>query len=198
MNNSEEQRKIILQGNIPRVVMKMAIPSIIIQIINLVYNTVDTYFISQINKSAAAAVGTVFAIQAVIQAVGFGFGMGVSSICSRRLGEGKDEEANIYANSGIFGGVALAAVIGVLGNIFLAPLLKLIGCTDTMLAYGKDYARIILIFAPLACGLYVVGNIFKAEGHMKFSMYGNVTGAIINAILAILPLIYKNHLLLYL
>jgi len=183
MNNSEEQRKIILEGNIPSVVMKMAIPSIVIQIISLIYNTVDTYFISQIDKSAAAAVGAVFSIQSIIQAVGFGFGMGVSSLCSRKLGEGEDEEANVYANSGIVGAALLATLIGVLGMLFLNPLLNLIGCTDTMLTYGRDYAKVILIFAPLSCILYVVGNIFKAEGHLKFSMYGNVFGAILNAVL---------------
>lgn len=75
MNNSEAQRKLILEGSIPRTVSKMAVPSVVMQLITLIYNTVDTYFIAQIDKSAAAAVGTVFAIQAVIQAVGFGFGM---------------------------------------------------------------------------------------------------------------------------
>lgn len=183
MDNSERQRKLILEGNIPRVVMKMAIPSIIIQIISLVYNTVDTYFISQINKSAAAAVGTVFAIQAIIQAVGFGFGMGVSSICSRKLGEAADDEASKYASSGVLGAIVVATVIGATGLVFLNPLLRMIGCTDTMLQYGRDYAIVILLFAPLNCMAYVIGNIFKAEGHMKLSMYGNVAGAVVNCFL---------------
>lgn len=161
----------------------MAIPSIIMQVINLLYNTADTYFISQIDKSAAAAVGTVFAIQAIIQAIGFGFGMGVSSLCSRKLGEAEDEDANCYANSGIFGAVVCAAVLATLGLTFLSPILRLIGCTNTMLPHGKSYAFVILLFAPLTCATFVVGNIFKAEGHMNFATYGNVAGAILNVIL---------------
>lgn len=183
MNNSEAQRQQILEGNIPHLVIKMAIPSVIMQIISLVYNTVDTYFISQLDKSAAAAVGTVFAIQAVIQAVGFGFGMGVSSLCSRKLGEAEDEEANTYASSGVFGAVLTAGIISILGMIFLRPLLQFIGCTDTMFDYARDYARVILIFAPIACVYFVVNNILKAEGHMRLSMYGNLAGTILNIVL---------------
>lgn len=183
MNNSDIQRKKLLEGNIPKTVTVMAIPSVIMQIITLIYNTVDTYFISQINKSAAAAVGTVFAIQAVIQAVGFGFGMGVSSLCSRKLGEAKDEEASTYAMSGITGAVLVAAFIGAVGLLFLDPLLKLIGCTDTMLDYGRDYAVVILSFAPMSCAGFVINNVFKAEGHIKYCMYGIVSGAVLNVIL---------------
>jgi len=173
----------ILEGSIPKVVVTMAIPSVIMQLINLIYNTVDTYFIAQINKSAAAAVGTVFSIQAIIQAVGFGFGMGVSSLCSRKLGEAKDDEAATYAVSGILGAIVVAGVIGILGILFLNPLLGLIGCTDTMMEYARPYATITLAFAPVACSTYVLGNIFKSEGHVKFSMYGTVAGAIINGCL---------------
>lgn len=183
MNNSQEQRKNLLEGNIPKLVMKMAIPSMVIQIITLVYNTVDTYFISQINKSAAAAIGTVFSIQAIIQAVGFGIGMGVSSLCSRRLGEAKDDEANCFATSGVFLAICVSAIIGIGGLIFLTPLLKFIGCTPTMLAYGKSYISLILIFAPLACTNFVLGNIFKSEGHLKYGMYGNVAGSLLNGAL---------------
>jgi len=109
--------------------------------------------------------------------------MGVSSICSRKLGEARDDEANRYAVSGIFGAVAVAAVIGASGLIFLNPVLKVIGCTDTMLSYGRDYAIVILAFSPIACAGHVVNNVFKAEGHIKFIMYGNVLGAVVNVIL---------------
>ena len=183
MDTSEKQRKILLEGNVPSVVMRMAIPSVVMQIISLVYNTVDTYFIAQIDKSAAAAVGTVFAIQAVIQAVGFGFGMGVSSICSRLLGHSEDEEASKYATSGIFGAMMVALVISVVCMIFLNPILKLIGCTDTMLSHGIGYAIVILVAAPLSCASFVMGNIFKSEGHIVFSMYGTIVGAVVNLVL---------------
>lgn len=183
MNNSEAQRKQILEGNISLLVVKMAIPSVIMQIISLIYNTVDTYFISQIDKSAAAAVGTVFAIQAVIQAVGFGFGMGVSSLCSRKLGESEDEQANSYASSGVFGAIVTAGLITILGLLFLNPLLRFIGCTDTMISYAREYGIIILLFAPVSCVYFVINNVLKAEGHMRLSMYGNLVGTALNIIL---------------
>lgn len=183
MDNSEIQRKLFLEGSIPKAVIKMAIPSVVIQLITLVYNTADTYFISQIDKSAAAAVGAVFAIQAVIQAVGFGIGMGVSSISSRKLGEKADREAFSFASSGLFLVFIMAVIIAVFGNIFLVPLLKLVGCTETMVQFGEPYASVVLSTAPVACTIFVFGNILKAEGNLKFSMYGNVAGALINCVL---------------
>lgn len=182
-DKKEEERKRLTEWPIPKLISKMAIPSVVMQIVMLIYNTVDTYFIGKIDKSAAAAVGTVFAIQAIIQAIGFGFGMGVSSLCSRRLGAGKDEEANVYATSGIFGAAVLATVIATVGLLFLDPILRMIGCTETMLMHGRGYAVVILVWSPVACAAYTVFNVFKAEGHIKYSMYGNVTGAIVNLIL---------------
>lgn len=177
------QRKLILEGKISKVIVKMAIPSVIMQLVMLIYNTADTYFVSQINKSAAAAVGTVFSIQSIIQAVGFGFGMGASSLCSRKLGEAKDDDANRYAVSAIFGAVVIAAAIGVFGLLLLNPILRGIGCTDTMLPHARAYSMVILTFAPVSCASFVIGNIFKAEGHMKMSMYGFVSGTLINLIM---------------
>lgn len=178
-----KERENLIEKPIPGLVMGMAVPSVIMQIITLIYNTVDTYFISQIDKSAAAAVGTVFAIQAIIQAVGFGFGMGVSSLCSRKLGEGRDDEANMYASSGIFGAFLVALLITFLGFLFMNPILRLIGCTDTMLEYGRGYAMVILAFAPIVCASHSVFNLIKAEGHIRYSMYGNIIGAVVNVIL---------------
>lgn len=183
MDSSAIQRKRILENAIPGIVIRMAIPSIVIQIITLIYNTVDTYYISQIGKSAAAAVGTVFSLQSVIQAVGFGFGMGVSSLCSRKLGEAADDQANCYASSGLAGAVILACLLGVLGSIFLSPVLRLVGCTETMLPYAGPYAQVVFACAPVACGGFVFANIFKAEGHIRYSMYGNIVGAAANVIL---------------
>lgn len=68
----------MLNEPISKLVNSLAAPTLIIQIITLVYNTADTYFVSQINKSASAAVGAMYAVMALIQAVGYGFGVGAA------------------------------------------------------------------------------------------------------------------------
>ncbi len=83
--NSEERYKQMIETPIPRLVTQMAIPTVISMLVTVIYNTADTYFVSQINKSASAAVGMVYALMAVIQAVGYGLGMGAGSLISRWL-----------------------------------------------------------------------------------------------------------------
>ena len=77
-------------------------------LVTSIYNMADTYFVSQINTSASGAVGIVFSIMAIIQAVGFTVGMGAGSTASRLLGKERGEGANTYASTAVF----LALVLG--------------------------------------------------------------------------------------
>ena len=96
-----DQRTKMLETPIPPLVCSLAVPTIISMLVTAIYNTADTYFVSQINTSASGAVGIVFSVMAIIQAVGFTVGVGSGSIASRLLGQGNHEEANVYATTGI-------------------------------------------------------------------------------------------------
>lgn len=192
MTDSDLQREKMLNTPVFKLVTSLAIPTIIIQLITLIYNTADTYFISQINKSASAAVGSVFAIMCLIQAIGFGFGMGSSSICSRMLGQKQDEEANKYCSSAFFGAVVFGALLGIFGNIFLDGILRLIGCSETMLVYARPYSRCILVAAPVSCATYVLNNALRSEGQSKLAMFGMVSGGIVNMLLDPVFIFYFN------
>lgn len=91
--NSEEQYRHMMETPIPRLVTSLAIPTTVSMLVTVIYNTADTYFVSQINKSASAAVGMVYTLMAIIQAVGYGLGMGAGSLISRKLGEKNDSAA---------------------------------------------------------------------------------------------------------
>ena len=82
-----DQRGRMLETPVPRLILTLAVPTIISMMITSVYNMADTYFVSQINTSASGAVGIVFSVMAIIQAVGFTIGMGVGSVSSRLLGQ---------------------------------------------------------------------------------------------------------------
>ena len=81
--NNAEQRRIMLTEPIGRLLFKKSLPTVIIQLITVVYNTADTYFVAKVGTSASAAVGVVFSLMAIIQAIGFGIGMGANSLISR-------------------------------------------------------------------------------------------------------------------
>jgi Na+-driven multidrug efflux pump len=81
------------QQPVDKLIAKLAVPTICSMLITSIYNMADTYFVSQLDTSASAAVGVVFSLMAVIQAIGFTFGSGAQAIVSRRLGEKKRQQA---------------------------------------------------------------------------------------------------------
>ena len=86
--NSAEQYEKMIGTPIPQLVSSLAIPTTISMLVTVIYNTADTYFVSQINKSASAAVGMVYTLMAILQAVGYGLGMGAGSFVSRCISQG--------------------------------------------------------------------------------------------------------------
>ena len=158
----------------------MALPAMASTLITTVYNMADTFFVSQIGTSASAAVGVVFAVMSLIQALGGGFGMGAGSIISRKLGEKKDDEASLYASCAFFGALSFGAAILIIGLVFLEPLMRLLGATDTMLPYAKDYARYIFIAAPIMCSSFVLNNVMRSQGKAVMAMVGMSLGGVLN------------------
>lgn len=181
--NSEAQYKNMMETPIPGLVTSMAVPTVISMLISVVYNTADTYFVSQINKSASAAVGAVYSIMAIIQALGFGLGVGAGSLISRKLGQKDNAAADTYASSAFFAAVLIGAVIMAGGLSVLEPFLRLLGCTDTMMPHAVPYARFILIAAPLNCATFVLNNTLRSEGFSKLAMVGISAGGILNVVL---------------
>ena len=85
---TEEQQYIrMTETPVSRLVTSLAIPTVAGMLVSSVYNITDTFFVSQLGTSASAAVGVVFSIQSLIQAVGFSIAMGSGSMVSRRLGQ---------------------------------------------------------------------------------------------------------------
>lgn len=173
----------MMQTPVPRLVTSLAAPAMAGILVTVIYNTADTYFVSQINKSASAAVGAVYAIMSVIQAVGFGLGMGAGSLISRKLGARENQSANIYASSAFSAAVLFGVLLTVVGLLVLKPIMRLLGCTDTMLPYAIPYARYILLATPINCSTFVLNNVLRSEGHSKFATVGISAGGILNVIL---------------
>ena len=143
----------------------------------------DTYFVSQLGTSAAGAVGIVFSLMAIIQAVGFTLGMGSGSLSSRLLGQKRHDEVNQICSSGLFAAAALGITITVIGSLFLDPLMDVLGATDTILPHARSYARYILFGAPFMCSSFVMNNVLRSEGKAAYSMIGIASGGILNILL---------------
>ena len=180
LSSSEAKYIQMTETPMPKLVTSMALPAMASTLITTVYNMADTFFVSQIGTSASAAVGVVFAVMSLIQALGGGFGMGAGSIISRKLGEKKDDEASLYASCAFFGALSFGAAILIIGLVFLEPLMRLLGATDTMLPYAKDYARYIFIAAPIMCSSFVLNNVMRSQGKAVMAMVGMSLGGVLN------------------
>lgn len=177
---SEEQHRRMLQTPVAKLVLSLAAPTVASQLISIIYNTADTYFVSHISTSASAAVGVVFSLQSIIQAYGFGVSMGAGSLISLRLGEKKDLEANRCASSGLLAELAGGLLMLILGLLYLKPLMCALGATQTMLPHACAYGRIILMGAPVMCCSFILNCILRAEGAALASMIGLCSGGLIN------------------
>ena len=183
LSASEKQYQKMIYSPIPKLVTSLAVPAMISNIITILYNTADTFFVSQINESASAAVGVVYSIMAVLQAVGYGLGMGSSSLVSRLLGKKQNQDANVIASSSFYFSISAGLLVGVLCLSVLEPLLKLIGASETMLPYAIPYARIILLAAPLSCSSFVLSALLRSEGNAKLCMWSSLASSVLNIIL---------------
>lgn len=179
MEKSEKYTKMI-ETPIPQLVISLGIPTTISMLITNIYNMADSYFVSQISISAGGATSVVFGIMAILQAFGFMFGHGAGSKISRLLGERRGSEANRYASTGFFASLVCGLLIMIFGLIFIEPLMRLLGSTETILPYAKDYGMWILLSAPVMTASCVLNNILRYEGMATLAMIGLTTGGILN------------------
>lgn len=165
---------------VPKLVLSLGIPTTISMLITNIYNMADSYFVSKIDLSAGGATTVVFGIMSILQAFGFMFGHGAGSNISRLLGGKEREKASKYASTGFFCALLCGLFIMIGGLVFLTPLMRLLGSTDTILPYAKDYGRWILIAAPAMTASCVLNNVLRYEGKASLAMIGLTTGGLLN------------------
>lgn len=186
MNRSEAEQKQftrMTETPIPRLITTLAIPTIFTMLIGAFYNMADTFFVARLGTSAAGAVGIVFAIMAIIQAIGFMIGIGTGSHVSRFLGRQDRPAADKFASTGFFLSLGFGGVLTTFGLLFTDPLMVLLGATPTILPYARDYAGYIFMGAVVMCGSIVMNNILRSEGKAVLSTIGLGFGGILNVAL---------------
>jgi len=170
----------MVQAPVGGLILSLAVPTIISMLVTSIYNMADTYFVSKLGTSASGAVGVVFSLMAIIQAVGFTVGMGSGSMISRMLGAHRINEASKVGASGFYMSILLGALLTAGGLLFINPLMQGLGATATILPYARDYARYILFAAPIMASSFVLNNILRAEGQARLAMIGIAAGGILN------------------
>ena len=163
-----------------KLVLQLGLPTTVSMLVTSVYNMADTFFVSQLGTSVSGATGVVFALMAIINAFGFMFGHGAGSNISRKLGAHDVESARKFASTSFFLSLLCGALICILGFLFHAPFMRLLGSTDSILPHAIEYSTWILIAAPAMASSCVMNNILRYEGKAFFAMLGLASGGILN------------------
>ena len=180
LESQEEKYKTMTEKPVSSLICRLAVPTIISMLVTSFYNMADTFFVARIGTSATAAVGVSFALMAIIQAFGFFCGHGSGNFISRKMGQHRFDEAQQMAATGFFTALMLGTVILVLGEIFIDPLCRILGATETILPYARQYLRLILIGAPYMTASLVLNNQLRFQGSAFYAMIGIASGAVLN------------------
>lgn len=183
MHKGKDNYTFLTVEPIHKVVLTMAIPTIISMLVTSLYVIADTYFVGQINTQATAAVGIVYSLMFFVQACGFFFGHGSGNYISRELGAKRRDNAVRMASNGFFFSFLLGLFVMALGLLFLEPLSVLLGSTPTILPYTEKYLGIVLLSAPFLTSSLTLNNQMRLQGNAAYAMYGIVVGVILNVAL---------------
>ena len=189
----EEKYKQMMEEPVHTLIPRLALPSMVSMIVVAVYNMADTFFVSQLGTSASAAVGVIYSMVAIIQAIAFMIGMGSGNEISRLLGAKKQEEAEHYVAIGFFTEILLGVSIAIFSIIYIENLVYALGSTKTIAPYAISYAKYVLLGTPFIMASLGMNNMLRFQGNSFYSMLGIATGGILNMFLD--PLfIYGFHM----
>ncbi|MBQ3065938.1 MAG: MATE family efflux transporter [Clostridia bacterium] len=184
-NDTREKRFLFEQMPVGRALLIMAIPTIVSQLITMVYNLADTFFIGMSNDPyKVAAAGLVGILFFMLNSLANLFGVGGGSLLSRLLGEQRDDDARLVSAFSIYGSLAVAAVYSLVCLLFTEPLARLLGASDNTVGYASSYLFWVVVVGgiPSTVGL-TMSHLLRSAGYAKESGFGLGLGGIANIIL---------------
>lgn len=164
-------------------IFSMSLPAMFSMLVQALYNIVDSYFVSQVSEKGLAAVSLAFPIQNLLIAFAVGTAVGVTSLISRRLGQGRQKEAESAASHGILLGVATSLVFAVYGAFFTTPFFQMFESDPEIVHMGDQYISICCIFSFGSFIVVALEKILQATGNMIWPMVFQLIGAITNILL---------------
>ncbi len=184
-DNSSDKIHIFEQMPVPAALAKMAVPTIVSQLITLFYNMADTWFIGRTNNpymvAASSLVLTVFMMTTALANL---FGVGGGTLAVRLLGSQQEEEARKVASLSLVMAACAAAVFSLLCLLFMEPLLLLLGASDNTLGYAKQYLTFVVVLGALPTVLSAtMSSMLRNVGFSREAAFGLGLGGLLNVAL---------------
>lgn len=193
MNSQNKKMELLGSAPISKALLAMGIPTMIGMLINALYNLVDAYFVGGLGESQMGAISVVYPLGQVVVGLGLLFGNGAASYISRLLGQRNKKQANKVSSTALYSSLTVGVVIILLSVIFLRPILKVLGATESIMPYAVTYASIYIVSCIFNVFNVTMNNIVTSEGAAKTTMCALLIGAVLN--IGLDPLfIYTFHL----
>ncbi len=185
MKNNVSKQALFAETPVPQALLAMAIPTIISQVINLIYNMVDAFFIGRTGNSYMMA-ATSLTLTMVMMSVALSnlFGVGGGSQVARLMGRGEEALARRVSAFSMYGAIAVAAVYSLLIGLFLDPVLAFLGASEATIGFARSYALIVIVAGSLPSILSMtLAHLLRNSGFSSQASIGLSMGGILNVIL---------------
>ena len=179
------EKELFETAPVPRAVATLAIPTIISQVVTMIYNLADTFFIGQIvNPYMVAAVSLVSPWFNLLTALGNLFGLGGSSLISRLLGAKKEKDIKYVSAFSVWGGAAVTLLFSIGTYLARRPLLTFLGASPDTYGFAESYLFWVVVLGgvPTMVSL-TLGHLLRSEGHARPASAGMMFGGILNVVL---------------
>ena len=180
MNSRNNKMELLGNAPISKALLAMGIPTMLGMMVNAIYNLVDAYFVGGLGTSQMGAISVVYPLGQIVVGLGLLFGNGSASYLSRLLGNRDQEQADRVASTALYSSVAVGAVLIIFSMIFLRPILRLLGATDSIMPYAMTYAAIYVVSCIFNVFNVTMNNIVTSEGAAKTTMFALMAGAVLN------------------
>ncbi len=170
---------------VPKAVATLAIPTIISQIVTMIYNLADTFFIGQLgNPAMVAAVSLVSPWFNLLTALGNLFGLGGSSLISRMLGNQNHQDIKHVSAFSVWCGAAFTVIFSLLSYLYRTPLLNFLGASADTYPYAESYLFWVVVLGGVPTMISLtLAHLLRSEGHAKPASAGMMFGGLLNVAL---------------
>lgn len=185
MTNSVGKKELFESMPVRKALLSLAVPTIISQLINLIYNTADAIYLGQTGDAyKTASVTLAFTVFLLTLSFFNLFGVGGGSLIARLSGRGEEEKAKSVCAFSFYGGIAIALLYSLIISVFETPLLNLLGASENTEGYARQYIFYVVILGNLPVILSgVCSHLLRNAGYAKQAGFGLSAGGVLNIIL---------------
>ena len=183
MKNVPAEENIFDQDSIWRILGKIAPPVMLAQLIQAMYNIVDSYFVGKYSGDGLSALAVIYPVQLIITAIAVGTGVGVNTKMSQDYAKKRNQKASRTAGTGLLLAIFSWAVFSLVSTLIMRPYVKMSVNSPAAVEYAMIYGKIVC-FGSLGIFLESTwSKVHQARGNMRLPMIAQVAGALTNIVL---------------